>query len=386
VASVIGRDFQLAVLRQVLVRPDEELEAALEEATAAAIIEERSVVGTTITYRFCHAFFRQTLYDETVAPRRIRLHQQVARALEDVNAGRLEEHAAELAEHYAFSSDTSDLVKAVHHGEVAARRATEVFAYSEAARQLERALVVQDLVDADDKEKCCDLLLALGDALSPAGETDRVIARIAPDALALAEVLDDRDRAFRACRLAFDAIESQAALAGQSLPEYFSWAQRAQGFADPDSTQRVYADLALMNAWLSQGRLQEAHALRLDALALARRLGDPEALFRSAWAITYWGTPQHRAEQLVLAEESTKWPREGVSARAQGLVLFMSACLQLAEGNRARAEELWRELEELAAHTHATTVRLFVPHSAAILATVDGRLEEAVLQLHRLVD
>lgn len=105
VASVIGREFQLDVLREVLVIPDEELEAALEEASAASIIEERSVVGTTIMYRFGHAFFLQTLYDEIVAPRRIRLHQRVAHALEEVHRARMEEHAAELAEHYAFSSD-----------------------------------------------------------------------------------------------------------------------------------------------------------------------------------------------------------------------------------------------------------------------------------------
>ncbi len=58
-----------------------------------------------MTYRFTHAFFRQTLYEELSAPRRIRLHQQVARALEDVHARRPEEHAAELAEHFAHSSD-----------------------------------------------------------------------------------------------------------------------------------------------------------------------------------------------------------------------------------------------------------------------------------------
>ena len=153
VASVIGREFQLDVLRQVLAGPEGELEAALEEASAAAIIEERSVVGTTITYRFSHAFFRQTLYDEIVAPRRIRLHQQVARALEEVHRRRLDEHAAELAEHYAFSSDALDLAKAVHYGELAARRATDVFAYGEAARQLERALVVLELADPEDDVK-----------------------------------------------------------------------------------------------------------------------------------------------------------------------------------------------------------------------------------------
>jgi predicted ATPase len=182
VASVLGREFQFDVLSQVLAGPEEELEAALEEASAAAIIEERSVVGTTVTYRFSHAFFRQTLYDEIVAPRRIRLHQQVARALEEVHARRLEEHAAQLAEHYAFSSDKSDLSKAVAYATLAAKRATEVCAYGEAARQLERALAVQDLVDPDDREKHCDLLLALGDALFPAGENDRAIAQIAPPA------------------------------------------------------------------------------------------------------------------------------------------------------------------------------------------------------------
>jgi predicted ATPase len=165
VASVIGREFELEVLRRVLAQPEEELEAALEEATATGMVEEHSVVGTTVTYRFSHAFFRQTLYEEIVAPRRIRLHQQVARALEEVYARRLREHAGALAEHYAFSSDALDLAKAVHYGELAAQSATDAFAYAEAARHLERALVIQDLVNPDDAAKCCDLLLAHGRAL-----------------------------------------------------------------------------------------------------------------------------------------------------------------------------------------------------------------------------
>src|SRR5262249_1737241 len=160
-------------------------------------------------YRFSHAFFRQTLYDEIVAPRRIRLHQQVARALEEVHRARLDEHATELAEHFAFSSDTTDLAKAIRYSEVAATRATEVFAYVDAARYLERALVVLDLAIPRDESKRCDLLLALGEALWPAGETDRVIASVAPNALALAETKGDRGRAFRACRLAVDCFDAQ---------------------------------------------------------------------------------------------------------------------------------------------------------------------------------
>jgi hypothetical protein len=40
----------------------------VERWLGTAIIEEHFVVGTTITYRFSHAFFRQTLYEEIVAP------------------------------------------------------------------------------------------------------------------------------------------------------------------------------------------------------------------------------------------------------------------------------------------------------------------------------
>jgi predicted ATPase len=187
VASVVGREFQVDVLTLVLDEPEDTFADALDEASAAGIIEERSVVGASITYRFCHAFFRRTLYDEIVAPRRIRYHQQVARALEDVYRRRPGEHAGELAEHYAFSSDPQDLARAVHYAELAAKAAADVFAYREAAYQLERALVAQDLADPDDRAKQCDLLLAMGEALWPAGETERVITAIAPQTLSLAE-------------------------------------------------------------------------------------------------------------------------------------------------------------------------------------------------------
>jgi hypothetical protein len=63
--------------------------------------------------------------------------------------------------HYWFYSDTLNLAKAVHFGELAARQSTEVFTYGEAARQLDRALLVQDLIDPDDRAKRCDLLLPL---------------------------------------------------------------------------------------------------------------------------------------------------------------------------------------------------------------------------------
>ena len=142
VAAVIGREFRLDVLERVLALPEEELSNALEEASATAVIETRTGTGPGVAFRFTHTLFRQTLYEELFSLRRIRLHQQVARALEAVYDRRLDEHAAELAEHFAQSTEHEDMDKALHYSELAAQRAMAVYAYGEAARHLEQSLRV----------------------------------------------------------------------------------------------------------------------------------------------------------------------------------------------------------------------------------------------------
>src|SRR5262249_9142781 len=120
VASVLGREFAVNVLSEVQGRPPDEIDADLAEAIAAGILAERSVVGSPIRVRFPHAFFRQTLYEAIVAPRRTRLHRDVARSLEQLYSPRENDHAAELAEHFAYSADAGDRTKAVRYCTLAA--------------------------------------------------------------------------------------------------------------------------------------------------------------------------------------------------------------------------------------------------------------------------
>ncbi len=158
--------------------------------------------AAAVTYRFAHAFFRTTLYEETIAPRRIRLHQQVARALEEVYFGRLQEHATELAEHFSYSTEAADLTAAVSYGEMAAQRAVGVYDYGEAARLLRQALKVQEVLDPGDKAKRCDLLTSLGRTLSLTPERRHALDVEYPEALALAEAIGDNRRAAVVCRWA----------------------------------------------------------------------------------------------------------------------------------------------------------------------------------------
>jgi hypothetical protein len=176
-------------------------------------------------YRFTHALFRQALYDELIAPRRIRLHQHVARALENAYRLRLDEHAAELAEHFSFSSEQTDLAKAVAYGELAAQRAMSVYAYGEAERQLQRALQVQDILDPDDATRRCDLLLQLGAAILPTDQPERAARSVAPQAFKLAEAIGDSPRAARATGLALQGL-LRGGVVGVGTPEFDKWLEQ----------------------------------------------------------------------------------------------------------------------------------------------------------------
>src|SRR5207237_508110 len=204
---------------------------ALEEAVKIGVLEERSRPGQVL-YRFAHAFFRQTLYEEMIAPRRLRLHQEVARALEAQYGARKEDHAAELAEHFSQSTDRADLQKAVEYGELAAQRAMSVFDYGEAVRLLEKTLGVQEVLDPEDKAKRCDLLLALAECLMPMGANAQVLEETAPAAWALAEQLASRERKTQASMAACDAIGRVFGVAGFISEARRIWLTRLGQTAD----------------------------------------------------------------------------------------------------------------------------------------------------------
>jgi serine/threonine protein kinase/tetratricopeptide (TPR) repeat protein len=386
IAAVIGREFELQTLQSVAGLDEEMLLTSLEEALRASVLEEQSRVGV-VRYRFTHAFFRQTLYEEIIAPRRIRLHQQVGRALEAIHARRLDEHAAELAEHFSHSSEPSDLAKAVEYGDRAAQRATAVFAYGEAARHLERCLQVQEVLDPDDKARRCDLLLALGDVLTPGGELLRAAREVASEAFALAEALGSPKHAIRASLIALHALNSYGRLRIAATPEYQDWAGRADAYAAAGSVERVQADGALSAVYTAAGRRAEGAAACRRALELARSLGERDAFFVSTarMLILFLHGVDAFEERRRLAEEVIQWPREGVTAGHAGTALWIAGHVLLAGGDRAKAEDCWRQMVDIADRTHDATVSLSPLEMDIVVSILDGDFEHALVALRQLV-
>src|SRR6266542_2256945 len=146
VAAVVGREFDVSVLQSIAGLGEDGLASAIQEALRAGRLHEHARPGS-LRYRFAHALFCQTLYEEVVGPRRVRLHQQVVRMLENRYAVHLDVHAAELAEHFARSTDPDDLAKAIVYHERAAHSAVGVAAFGEAADAYRQALQLLGAVE-----------------------------------------------------------------------------------------------------------------------------------------------------------------------------------------------------------------------------------------------
>jgi len=371
VAAVIGREFRFRILQQVAGSSEEELYDALEQAQSAAIIEVRTAVGAIVRYRFTHAFFRQTLYEEIIAPRRIRMHQQVARALEGLYANRLEEHAVELADHFSYSSDEEDLTKAVRYGEMAADRATSVFDSGEAVRLLERALQVQEVSNANDRARHCDLLLALGYALNASGEPRRVLDHEAKEAYAMAESIGDDRLASRSCQLALSALNAFGQGPAISGPEASEWANLADRYAEPETAERVWADMALGRIGQYGRGYGKCISYFNRALDLAKSLGDQAVYQRAAiqWQRGVW-SPRYASQQLSLAETAME--------HMHGRESYVVGNVMLAHGKREPAEEIWANQQSVAERTGGIYTLLTAMENEARRAFLDGRLGEAL--------
>lgn len=313
------------------------------------------------------------------------MHQQVAHSIEARHAARVEEYAAALAEHFAHSSDSADLEKAVNYSELAAQQAMAVYAYGEAARHLEQALEVQEVLDPDDKLRRCDLLLALGEALMVAGEPQRVAEQIAAEAFALAEDLNDRLLRSHASQLALDALVRFGAGTTQSGPERRRWAERADRFAEPGTVERVYADIGLNAIRNAMGMWSEALSLRLHGLELARDLGVSEPLFAAAWPFLNSCPPTYVGLQLQLAEEFTLASRDGVSAYTVTRVLRSGALVFQDHGQRDRAETIWQEHRALAERNPDPSIRLRALTWELDRMVLDGHLEDIIAGAAKLV-
>jgi len=134
--AVIGKEFQLSLVRAVAGTPADELARILDYLQLGEFVYEQPAVGD-VEYTFKHALTQEVALGSVLNERRKELHLRTAAAIESLYAERLEDRYTELAHHYGRAGDAAKAVKYLHlAGEQAAQRA----AYSEAEAYLDAGL------------------------------------------------------------------------------------------------------------------------------------------------------------------------------------------------------------------------------------------------------
>jgi predicted ATPase/class 3 adenylate cyclase len=173
--AVIGREFSLSLVRELIKKPDDEIDRMLNDLQLVEFIYEQPAAGD-MKYTFKHALTQEVAYNSILSDRRQLLHERAGTAIEALFAHQLDDHLGELAHHYSRSAN---LRKAVTYLLRVARQARRRSAFREALIHLQAALqtlaALPDGVERDRNELSIQLNLAevLG-ALRGYGSNDRL--------------------------------------------------------------------------------------------------------------------------------------------------------------------------------------------------------------------
>jgi predicted ATPase/class 3 adenylate cyclase len=163
VAAVIGKDFSLPVLNQVLQQP-------LPESVLDTLVEREFLIPPASpiaqNYIFRHILMVDAIYSTLLKRDRLKMHQQVAEAIETIYQYRLDEQVEILARHFSASSR---LDRALHYLILAGQKAALGYANSQARQHFEEALQLLSQVKHSPRQEL-QVHMGLGDILVLAGE------------------------------------------------------------------------------------------------------------------------------------------------------------------------------------------------------------------------
>jgi DNA-binding SARP family transcriptional activator len=377
-ASVLGREFGIQELARLAdVSPAETL-AILDETMVERIVGE--VPGASDRLRFAHVLIRDTIYDGLTVARRVELHHRTGEALETFYADG-EPHLAELAHHFYAAAPAGETTRAIKYTQLAAERAVHLLAYEEAARLYEMALSL-----SDDDVKRCDLFLALGEALGRAGDTP-ASKHAFRRAFELADAEGLPEQLARAAfgyggRILWEVSRDDR----HSVP-LLEHALAALGEGDSPLRVRLLARLAGGPLRDASFPAEQKAALSEEAIAMARRIGDPTTLMYALYGylLSQIG-PDTRPGVLEVANE------------CRSIAMEVGDKERLVECNEQLFQYLLERGDIEAARPHLETVvklanelrqrpQLWISAvNQAILALLQGRFDEADRLIHEALE
>jgi DNA-binding CsgD family transcriptional regulator/tetratricopeptide (TPR) repeat protein len=357
-AAVAGSEFDLGLLDDPE-RAGADLGAPLEQAVAHGMIEE--VPSRLLAYRFTHELVRRALYDRLPGLRRAELHLRVAEALERAHERGESPGLAELAHHFGAAIPVEGPRRAVEYSLLAGRAALATLAFDEANALFSAALEL----GIEDPRRRAEAQLELGTARFRAGRSDEAMEAFLTVA-GIARELGDAEMLATAA-VGFEEACWRPAIVDEGAIELIEEALCALG--EEDSELRVMLLAGLGRAHAFTGDYQVSAAVREEATAMARRLGDRLGL-ATVLVRSYWSRGDGNLEQTLemlaeargLAEDlgESELQAEAMEWRGAGLIALGdldTAELELATV-RAMAERLRQPFTLHVAEHYASTLAL----------------------------
>ena len=365
-AAVAGGEFDANVLADVV---EVDLESALDALGAAERARLVRSARVLDRFSFAHALVQETIVDELPAGRRLRLHARIAQALERAAATRAVA-VGDLAAHFTAAGTLVDPTRAVRYARAAGDEAAAKLAFDIAGEQYGRALQAHERLPSAPEAERLDLELARGRALKLAGDerADELLRAVATAAEARGDG-EGMAEALLAIGLDWaDLVEEDA--------EMVALLRRALAvLPSGDSAIRARLDGFFVQETFSSVPDSERRAMVGRALAMARRVGDPEAL-ASVLTAHSWivAGPESLPERLALASELVAVGREeGLPyAEVDGHHMRFLALVEL--GDIKEADATLAAARSAARTGRARGTVAFLVAARALLA---GRLEDA---------
>lgn len=382
VASVIGREFDFALLERAAGLGGPEAAEGVEELVGRRIFH---VVGERLD--FTHERIREVAYEQLLAPQRRLWHAAAARALEELHPDDLITHAPALGRHHHASEvwDRAHFYLA-HAGAAAAARA----AHREAIACFEQALSALGHLPPSAETTTCgiDLRLDIRHSCVPLLDHGRIIEHLR-EAEAAARSIGDRSRlgwvvVYRTHGL-FLAGDSHGALeAGQQALAV------AQGVGDPSLQESAHVYLGQVHHWVGNYR-RGAELLRRNVTSqegeLARRgLGARQYVNTRtflAWCLAELGEFSEaieRADEAIRAAESRASPYDLVYAYSG------AGLAHLRQGDAERAITMADRAVELCQGRDFSALWAIPASILGLASALAGRLDHASALLERAVE
>jgi class 3 adenylate cyclase/tetratricopeptide (TPR) repeat protein len=259
-ASVIGSDIPLTLLRDVVDLSGLELQKLLAELQAAHFLVE-SPNATSVQWKFRHALVHEVAYGGLIAAKRQMLHARVLHAMELQNRQNPQDGIESLAHHAFAAALWSEAVKYLSQ---AGDKAVELSAYREAGAFLEQALQALKHLPQDEARirEGIDIRLKLRPIFGATADYDRLEHSLA-EAESLAGSIGDRPR-LAAVDVAMTLIHNWRG----ELDASIECGLRGRGIAREigDRALEIGASFYVAQAWMWRGDFRQSVALLEDNL------------------------------------------------------------------------------------------------------------------------